>query len=245
MSTQAAPAPSLSRQLREADHHGRLRDVIGVLAKQQGHWAGVPMPLDGERLVIHPGYPFAEVLGRHIGVEPKGEIETDGARQRACFYSSHMRSDVVIVEYPDGRITYGLAPAMHSLDKQLTTLGAADAWGLEQEEKAMQLLATLATPRQYRQYVLTGTFLERSPRSGLTYLFRRLRPTVALDTSSGTARIRCCLCMHPIAYYAGSWGGAMCPTDDVIAHLMMMRGDEPMFWRRSTQHPAYRPEAGL
>lgn len=39
--------------------------------------------------------------------------------------------------------------------------------------------------------------------------------------------------------------GAMCPTDDVIAHLSLMRGDEKMFWRRCNQHPAYRPEAGL
>jgi hypothetical protein len=47
------------------------------------------------------------------------------------------------------------------------------------------------------------------------------------------------------AYYAGSWGGAMCPTDDVIAHLTLMRGDEPMFWRRSNQHHPKRHESGL
>lgn len=39
--------------------------------------------------------------------------------------------------------------------------------------------------------------------------------------------------------------GAMCPTDDVIAHLMLMRGDEVDFWHRSNQHPAHRHEAGL
>lgn len=32
---------------------------------------------------------------------------------------------------------------------------------------------------------------------------------------------------------------------DVIAHLALMRGDEHMFWKRSNQHPPYRPEAGL
>jgi hypothetical protein len=37
----------------------------------------------------------------------------------------------------------------------------------------------------------------------------------------------------------------MCPTDDVIAHLQLMRGDERMFWKRSNQHPSWRPEAGL
>jgi hypothetical protein len=57
--------------------------------------------------------------------------------------------------------------------------------------------------------------------------------------------VRCTLCLHPIGYYANSWAGAMCPTDDVIAHLMMMRADEPMFWRKANQHPPHRPEAGL
>lgn len=51
--------------------------------------------------------------------------------------------------------------------------------------------------------------------------------------------------MHPIAYYADSWAGAMCPTDDVIAHLMMMRGDEAMLWKRCNHHPAWHPGAGL
>lgn len=30
-----------------------------------------------------------------------------------------------------------------------------------------------------------------------------------------------------------------------VAHLMLMRGDEVMFWRRSNQHAPWRPEAGL
>src|SRR3546814_10910453 len=36
----------------------------------------------------------------------------------------------------------------------------------------------------------------------------------------------CALCLHPIGYYENSWAGAMCPTDDVIAHLMLMRRSE-------------------
>jgi hypothetical protein len=240
------PARSRSHPSQAADTHGRLRGIVGVLAKARGHWAGVPLPLDGEQLVIEPRYPFAEALGKRMGKpDVQGELEARGAKERATFFSTHRLCDVVIVEMPDGRITHGIIPAVHSLDKQLHTLGVADAWGLEQEAKAMELLEGLVTPRQFRQYSLTGTFLEASKRSGLTYMFRKLRPTVAIDGSNGECRVRCSLCMHPIAYYAGSWGGAMCPTDDVIAHLMMMRGDEAMFWRRSTQHPAYRPEAGL
>ena len=68
---------------------------------------------------------------------------------------------------------------------------------------------------------------------------------MALREHGEQMRILACLCLHPIAYYADSWAGAMCPTDDVIAHLMLMRGDEPMFWRRSNQHAPTRPEAAL
>jgi hypothetical protein len=37
----------------------------------------------------------------------------------------------------------------------------------------------------------------------------------------------------------------MVPTDDVIAHLMLMRGDEHMFWRRCNQHQPWTKEAGV
>jgi hypothetical protein len=31
----------------------------------------------------------------------------------------------------------------------------------------------------------------------------------------------------------------------VIAHLLLMRADEKMLWRRANQHPIDRPECGL
>jgi len=101
--------------------------------------------------------------------------------------------------------------------------------------------------RQFKQYLLTGSFLETSERSGVTYVFRKLRPTLALSarSSDGTMKILCGLCMHPIGYYDGTWAGAMCPTDDVVAHLALMRGDEKMFWRRCNQHPSYQPACGI
>jgi hypothetical protein len=61
---------------------------------------------------------------------------------------------------------------------------------------------------------------------------------IELNFKRNTTHVRCTLCMHPIAYYEDSWAGAMCPTDDVIAALMMMRGDEPMFWRTGTRSRA-------
>jgi hypothetical protein len=155
--------------------------------------------------------------------------------------------DVVIFEEADGRITKSYMPGMSAMQKQLQTLGCSDAWGIEQESKAVHTLGTLVSHRQFKQYMLTGSFIERSKRSRLYYLFRRLRPTVVIEAPDGgnNSRVRCTLCLHPIGYYAESWAGAMCPTDDVIAHVMMMRGDEAMFWRKANQHSPHRPEAGL
>lgn len=230
------------------DEFAGLRNGLRRIAEHRGDWSGIPMPIEGMPLVIEPKYPMGAALAE-IGQKPQPEVDPDaGKKVRNRFYSCAHRSDILIWE-EDGKIAWGKVPVFHHLTHDLLTLGASEAWGIEQEHRAVQLLGTLVRHRQLKQYLLTGMFLERSERSGVTYLFRRLKPTVAIDARSNSdkesCRILCTLCMHPIAYYAGSWAGAMCPTDDVIAHLMMMRGDEPMLWRRANQHPPYRPEAGL
>jgi hypothetical protein len=202
------------------------------------------MPLEGHRLVIEPSYPSAEKLSR-IGAADEPD---DGWALVNRWYSLKWRCEVVIMRDREGKIVHGRLPAFHHISHDLQTLGASDAWGLEQEQRALRLIGGMIRHRQMKQYILTGMFLETSKRSGVTYMFRRLKPTVAVvpDRKGGDGmRILACLCMHPIAYYAGSWAGAMCPTDDVIAHLALMRADEHMFWKRSNQHPPYRPEAGL
>ena len=55
----------------------------------------------------------------------------------------------------------------------------------------------------------------------------------------------CALCLHPIGYYGDTWAGVMCPTDEVIAHLLMMRGSEEKIWANSNQHPVDHPNAGV
>lgn len=206
-------------------------------------WAGIPMPLEGIRLVIEPKYPMGDKLAL-IGnpAQPEPDVYV-----RNTFYCGRWRCNVCIYEEPGGKIKHVLLPAFHHLGYDLSTLGASDAWGIEQESRALHLLSTMLRHGQFKQYLLTGMFLEKSERSGLTYMFRKLKPTVAIDAreQSKDCRILCTLCMHPIAYYEGSWAGAMTPTDDVIAHLVLMRGDEHMFWRRCNQHAPDRPEAGL
>lgn len=248
---------SLSREQRAAkfnllervDNFAGVRNILKDIAARDFEWAGIPMPIEGYRLIIEPTYPRAKELAE-IGQKPASAVpkEIDGAKVRNSFYSRKKGCDVVIIE-KDGKIDWGLIPAIHHFTHDLMTLGASVAWGIEQESKALQLLGTLIRHHQFKYYLMTGMFMETSKRSGLTYMFRKNKPTVVVDARSKSAdensRILCCLCMHPIAYYEGSWAGAMCPTDDVISHLMLMRGDEPMFWRRANQHAPHRPEAGL
>ena len=64
----------------------------------------------------------------------------------------------------------------------------------------------------------------------MIYLFRKGRPTIALRQDEDVNYALCALCLHPIGYYGDTWAGVMCPTDEVIAHLLMMRGSEEKFW---------------
>lgn len=235
-------APAGSRAAIEGlDRFAGVRNAVRSLSAKVGEYAGVPLPLEGERLVFEPSYAFAKA----IGGEKEKPTDDDGYRFRNSFWSVARRSMIVVMDDPTGKVDWGLIPGVHHLDLDLRTLGCADAWGIEQESAAVHALATLVSHRQFKHYMLTGSFLETSERSGVTYFFRRLKPTVALSGRTGEMRILCALCLHPIAYYAGSWAGAMTPTDDVMAHLMLMRGDERMFWRRANQHASYLPEAGL
>ncbi len=219
-----------------------LRNKLRVLAESRGEWAGYPLPLEGERLIVEPTYPLAKGL-MSMYAPPEEDVPAT-VKHRNRFWSTRWRCDVDVFEM-DGKIVHCRTSGRNSVGQQLKTLGCSEAWGVEQESAALQTLAGLVRHHSFKHYLMTGSFLERSRRSGLMYMFRKLRPTVVLDMKRDFTRILCALCMHPIAYYEGSWAGAMCPTDDVIAHLMLMRADEPMLWRRSNQHPAHRPEAGL
>lgn len=122
----------------------------------------------------------------------------------------------------------------------LATYRAASAYSLEAEEKALNLLKSIVTQEQYQKYVITGMLHEKSSKSGLLYIFRRQRPTIVLRKVETTDYLKhrfvAALCLHPQGYYQCSWAGTLVPTDDVVTHLMMMRGDEKYLWRKSSQH---------
>lgn len=230
--------------LNQFDNFAALRNGLRKVAEMRGEWAGIPMPLEGERLIIEPKFAKGRELAE-IGAQPKAE-DTNGEIMRNQFWSTQRHSMILIWQEKDGKIDWGPVGRGHHFDYDLKTLMCSHAWGLEQEGAALQTLAGLVSHHQMKQYVLTGMFMEQSKRSKVFYLFRRLKPTVAIrGDAKGVMRILCAMCLHPIAYYEGTWAGAMCPTDDILAHLMLMRGDEKMFWRQANQHPAWKPEAGL
>lgn len=243
--------------------YAEVQRALGYFMHERGEWAGLPMPVEGLTLDIAPGYPHREFL-----TEPQ-PLRDVPAVARTCSssdvredesYTNHWtagarRREVFIVRSgPAARARAEVFPAADE-DVRLAFLwnSFAASWvhGIEAEMAAMTRLFEYLSEGQRRYYFVLGMFIETSKRSGVTYIFRRSRPTLALRLAGsfpdGRPIFRClaALCLHPIGYYRDSWVGAMTPSDDVIAHLLMMRGDEHLFWKRSNQHPPSAPNAGL
>lgn len=218
----------------------RLRD----LAQERSEWAGLPMIVDGQRLRLEPRFPYQFDVCSNADVN---EAQVDKDEVINSWWCDTLVAEIFVVRTNGGK-PYALKRFVRGgrNGRQLIdTLACAFAWLPEAEMKAMAKLAAMITPHAMRTYCMTGMFLESSPRSKVTYLFRRLRPTVALSGATGTMRILCALCLHPIGYYDGTHAGVMTPTDEVLAHLVWMRGDEHGFWKQANQHQPNDPNAGL
>ncbi len=109
----------------------------------------------------------------------------------------------------------------------------------------MEKLQGMIKPHLFQLYIMSGSFIETSPRSNVTYLFRKCKPTVAFSSWGGKMNPIACLCLHGIGYYHGKFAGVMCPTDDIISHLTLMRGDERRFWSMANQHSIDSVQGGL
>lgn len=246
-----------------------LRARCDLLSDAIEEWQGVPIPLGEDMPLVlndrHPLHGFYESMNSAGGVElevvrdprfdehEKVGNPSDEERIVNSWYSRKGQCRVLVYQR-SGRafvVTVPKSPdrSMERLGFWLQTIGAADAWDLDAEHRARDTLRAMLTDRQWRHYDLTGSFFETSDRSRLTYVFRRLRPTIALTPRGrGGNDEMCCLavlCLHPIGYYARTWGGCLVPTDDVIAHLTWMRGDEAGYWGAANQHDRSSPEAGL
>lgn len=261
------PPPSPHDQEGRLPTWDELRDAISQLALEREHYAGYPMPDDECELVVHPRFPLQEMNGFKTGDKEDTEsaeldLLTPEARARVAelhelfnqgkivnyWFDIRRQTDVMIWHTKEGRARVSVR--QNSVGAKatlaLSTIGVSRNWDLQAEWTAMEKLASMVPEHIFKYYVTTGSFIETSPRSGVIYIFRRCRPTLAMSSrKGGNLTTLCALCMHPIGYYRGSFGGAMVPTDDVIAHLTLMRGDEHHYWKCCNQHSPWMPEAGL
>ena len=236
-----------------------LQYIMNKWAAKQGWPYGMPLPALGpstNRLVIAKRAPMGdrevpilsmpEMLGQYVPRELREEkqvklintwfnkqgeivaiVEREGKRE-ACYLGNHPIA---------GRLTM-------ILETMGTRTGGVSA---KAEAKALMNLADRLTEAQADSYVINGCFLETSPRSHVHYLFRKGLPTLALGESRDGKNIRFLagLCLHPLAYYEDTFCGSMAPSDDVLAHLLLMRADEHRFWKESNQHPIWDPRSGV
>jgi len=230
------------------------------LYDHEHEWCGFPMPLPNTRLIVEDNHPHAKRIADLQAALTDDEdyvAEQSVAAEGPFVWLVNtwrttwrgVTGRVLIVRLPDGTTDWGFEPDLVTRNGYLfRVFDGADAWSVEAERRALDRLRTLIPERKWAQYFMVGGFVEPSTRSGLRYWFRRQRPTVVFRRAREADEelsILCALCLHPVAYYEHTWCGAMVPTDDVIAHLLMMRSDEHKFWGRANQHSAIDPEAGL
>ena len=244
--------PEIGKELLTLDQAARqLAETC--LARQD--WSGVPLPVPGLSLVLEPRYKlkhmesfrWKECYDENGIRQPLDEEPTPQPseyRRVNSWWNSDYQSRVIVFHDKHGRARAGFDPE-YRLSFTIRTLDASVVWPIEAEQKAQQKLATLIPEPSFHQYQLTGHFAELSKRSQVTYLFRRGRPTIAIRQDETGGYPLCALCLHPIGYYADTWAGVMCPTDEVIAHLLMMRGSEEKYWANANQHSIDHPAAGV
>ena len=221
----------------------------------QQDWSGLPIPIPGLSLVLEPRYKLKALEtfrwkecydenGSRYDIPEEPPPEPSEYRRVNSWWNERFQVTVSVLRDKQGRARLGLKKE-DRLSFTLRTLEAAAVWPFEAEQKAQKKLASLIPEDLFELYLLTGHFPETSKRSQVTYLFRKGRPTVAIRESEECSYWLCALCLHPIGYYGETWAGVMCPTDEVIAHLLMMRGSEEKFWANANQHPINHPAAGV
>lgn len=236
-------------------HHDRFRQLADAI----GEYAGIPLDIEGYSLVIEERHPHKALFEQVLSHPEPAEFtcstsDVDDTVAVINSWWSHAKQARVILYWQQGKVRVALDRAERTPARRatfaLTTLGATQAWSLDCEMRAREKLRRLIPNYLYGMYELAGGFMWTSKRSGVTYIFRRCRPTIAMVPTDRhdpdkPMRLLTTLCLHPLGYYADTYAGSMVPTDDVIAHYLLASGDEHGFWRRANQHPLDVPESGI
>lgn len=233
-----------------------LATACNRAAEEHGEWAGAPMPIESHELVMAPSYGFQGLNGLRWRddterMEEATKLVSTLLRiQHINSWWCPKRGGYVHIYRMDGKVMHYIdwdysQRYKTTMERAFAAFEVAQHLSAEAELMAQDKLRSMIRPHLFNGYMIHGMVLETSERSGVTYVFRKGRPTIALRPDKDGMKILCCLCLHPVAYYAGTFVGAMVPTDEVISHLVMMRTDEHLFWRKANHHPAWAWEAGL
>lgn len=244
-------------------------EALQQVAKEHGHESGLPLPslnhMDRQLVTARRGplYFGRTQFEEELSADYIDRAPLSLALQTRIHNSWNMLGDkeVCIVDAgPElGIIALQSPHAGNRLRKIMDAVGLRHGMAIdaETEFRAMDSLKKRINRGQWNTYVLCGAFLERSPRSDIHYVFRKGLPTLAVsfhgnklrdsidqgDDKGG--RVLCALCLHPVGYFQGSHVGLMTPTDEVITHLLMMRGDEHRYWGSCGQWSCIDPRAGV
>jgi hypothetical protein len=229
--------------------HRRMNEI----AREKYGWEyGVPLPslTDVSRpLIMAKGAPFSRTR-LNDGMNEFAQELILKSRHVINSWTRLADVEVCMVRTTNGPYSIQRWMAGTRMRKFMDTiLMRSGAQSAERELKAMESLKKRIGTGPWDSYVLNGAFAERSPRSDLHYIFRKGLPTMVLSYhgkyEEQGGRVLACLCLHPLGYYFGTYCGLMCPTDEVICHLLMMRGDEHKYWASCGQWPAFDVRSGL
>lgn len=249
-------AMEMAEQLHGGETHtleDLQRALNQVALEEDGSEYGVPLPsryaMDRQMVLAH------NVPLHHAPPACRTELEEEISRKVKVRNSWSQLGDmeVVVLDTDEGPMAVPRYHAGWRLQKMIdtTVLRAGTSQTADAELRAMDSLKKRLNGAQWDSYVLSGMFLEESKRSGLHYFFRKGYPTIATSYRPGTkkgyseGRVIACLCLHPMGYYQGSYCGLMCPTDEVICQLLMMRADERRYWGKCGQWSPSDPRSGI
>jgi hypothetical protein len=218
-----------------------------LVTHRDGEWCGMPLPLPGLGLVLEDRHPYAAKLAslqRAMDDEPGG-----APRQRACRaedqgwtlvneWHGSLRNGtpgtIMVIRHEDGRTAWSFEH--DSIKRNQFCFGpfsTLDAWSLETEITALEKLAELLNERMYKAYILTGGFLETSPRSGPDVLV----PATAADGGADAPRAE----SGPPRAGSGGRAGhvdfvrALSPSAGILCQHVLRRHDPD---RRRNRPPA-------
>lgn len=235
-------------------------DHMEAVMEASGFHHGAPMPCAADKsrpLVLAKGAPYSDFNGHgpdfplYLGPKPKEVKDSDPALYLVNSWDTTPRH-VALYRDKLGGFAIRRNNSRSRLDLFLNSMVVRTGSTLiGTEQKAMKLLEKKISEGQWDSYVLSGAFPETSPRSDVTYIFRKGLPTIAmrlkpLPDGGGERRyFLAALCLHSMAYYESTHVGSYPPTDDVITHLLMMRSDEHKFWAKAVQHSLNDPRSGI